>query len=75
MKEYFLVFVQVENLVFHMVKDDVVMSCKVCIQVINEIVYYLMNNFQKQYEEIEFQLKININHFYSYLNIIQKDSR
>ncbi len=75
MKEYFLVFVQVENLVFHMVKDDVVMSYKVCIQVINETVYYLMNNFQKQYEEIEFQLKININHFYSYLNIIQKDSR
>jgi hypothetical protein len=40
-----------------MVKDDVVMSCRLYRQVINEIEYYLMDNFQKQHEEIDFQLK------------------
>jgi hypothetical protein len=43
-----------------MVKDDVVMPCRVYTQVINEIEYYLTDNFQKQYEEIELRLKINI---------------
>jgi len=57
MKEYFLVFVLGGNWVFHMVKDDVVMSCRLYRQVINEIEYYLMDNFQKQHEEIDFQLK------------------
>jgi hypothetical protein len=43
-----------------MVKDDVAMPCRVYTQVINEIEYYLTDNFQKQYEEIELRLKINI---------------
>ncbi len=62
-KEYFLVFVQVENSVFHMVKDDVVMSYREYKQVINEIEYYLMDNFQKQHEEIVLQLYTK-RHFY-----------
>ena len=47
MREHSLAFVRVENWVFHMVKDDDVMSCKVYKQVINEIECYLMDNFQR----------------------------
>ena len=46
-----------EDLACHREKDDVVMPCRLRIQVRDEIECYLMDNFRKQYEEIDFQLK------------------
>lgn len=40
-----------------MVKDDVVMSCRVHRQVRDEIECYSMDNFRKLYEEIDFPLQ------------------
>jgi hypothetical protein len=45
------------DLLFQLVKDDVVMSYKVYKQVINENTDFLMDNYQKPHEEIDFQLK------------------